>query len=153
LLHKQLGPRKDYREDPKTGSNKSIIEHAVRVLETYDMMKTIWRERLAQPDVVFNRLGGGCRFDEAEKVLYKGTHRVFDLTPERRLGADHLYRCVNQQPSTPDDRRLTIWIDSGLGGSIGSSGKSSAQERSQTGWDQYSTTPRVWNGPSTIEYA
>jgi hypothetical protein len=72
-------------------------------------MKAVWRECFAEPDVVFDRLGGSCRFDEAEVVLHERTHGVFDLTPKRWLRVNHLVcSCVSHKPSTPDDNQLTI---------------------------------------------
>jgi hypothetical protein len=67
------------------------------------MMETIRREGLAELNIVLNCLGSCRGFDEAEHVLHKRTHRVFDLTPEGWLGVDHLCIHVSNQPSRLDN--------------------------------------------------
>jgi hypothetical protein len=59
-------------------------------LGTYKVMKPVRRELLAKLNVVFDRLGGDCRFDEAKYMFNKCAHRVFDLALEGQLGVDHL---------------------------------------------------------------
>jgi hypothetical protein len=66
-------------------------------------MESVRRERLAKLKVVFNRLGGECRFDEAKHMLNKCAHRVFYLAPKGGLGVDHLQIHFSNYPCVLDD--------------------------------------------------
>jgi hypothetical protein len=81
-------------------------------MKAYGMMEAIRRERPAELDVMFDGLGSRCRFDKTKEMSHERAHWVLDLTPESRLGVDHLDSRVSYQPSTLDDERRTIWVDS-----------------------------------------